>query len=328
MITLQNKGVLDIDFIKLMGVNVKESDSAIGRFGTGLKYAIAVFIREGVDFEIYLGENLFTFSKEDKNLRGKSFELCIMNGPMDRIELPFTTELGKDWDLWMAYRELYTNCVLDEDGEKFEGMFKDRPRQKGSYTTINILSDIYTENIFVRDMGLDLLFTNDNIEIYEGNSEYLYYQGIRAKELAQNSRFTYNIKSGCTLSEDRQVSNMHEAGLILANSFIKMGDRKLLERILENDEDYYENHINYTGVYLTPSEDFKCVVSDGDRGFYINYYIESITPKEPEKLTKEDIVGKIKDAMQDLRSDTEDAFYYDFDEDNLVIKIGLNIEDE
>src|SRR5262245_54522643 len=40
-LVFSNPGILDINLVKLLGVSVQESDSAIGFFGTGLKYAIA-----------------------------------------------------------------------------------------------------------------------------------------------------------------------------------------------------------------------------------------------------------------------------------------------
>ena len=47
MIIFQNKGLIDVHAISIMGVSVKE-DNSIGFFGTGLKYAIAVLLREGI----------------------------------------------------------------------------------------------------------------------------------------------------------------------------------------------------------------------------------------------------------------------------------------
>lgn len=321
MITLKNKGVLDIDFIKLMGVNVKENDNAIGRFGTGLKYAIAVFIREKIDFEIYLGKNLFSFSKDSKKIRGKEFDICVMNGPHDQIDLPFTTELGKDWELWMAYRELYTNCVLDEDGECFNGMNKDRPLPEDGFTTINILSPIDTDDIFLKDREDTPIFESSHINIYEGESEFLYYQGIRAKKLSKKSKFTYNINFGCQLSEDRQISDMHTAGLILANCFVKMDDRDILDVILKDDDDYFENHINYSGVYVDPSQDFIESSNEVGSGFFVLNYIKRITAENNEQ-TLDERIDELEDRIGDLCSDL--GFGYHFDLDSMTFKIFTN----
>ena len=45
MITFHSPTILPIEAATTMGVSVKESDNAIGKFGTGLKYAIAGVLR-------------------------------------------------------------------------------------------------------------------------------------------------------------------------------------------------------------------------------------------------------------------------------------------
>jgi len=46
MITFENDGEIDLRAISQFGINVKTGDSPIGFFGTGLKYALAVLMRE------------------------------------------------------------------------------------------------------------------------------------------------------------------------------------------------------------------------------------------------------------------------------------------
>lgn len=58
MIVFENEGEIDPQLIMLIGVNVKASDSAIGFFGTGLKYAIACLLRWGEEIEIQSGTSL------------------------------------------------------------------------------------------------------------------------------------------------------------------------------------------------------------------------------------------------------------------------------
>lgn len=45
MIIFRNKGVIDPKSITTFGVSSKENPGAIGFFGTGLKYAIAILLR-------------------------------------------------------------------------------------------------------------------------------------------------------------------------------------------------------------------------------------------------------------------------------------------
>ena len=106
-----NNEELDPISITTFGINAKNNDSAIGYFGTGLKYAIAIILREGCKIAINSCGNSYKFSLKEQTIRGKSFSVICMNGN----PLGFTTELGKNWELWMAYRELHCN-TLDEGG--------------------------------------------------------------------------------------------------------------------------------------------------------------------------------------------------------------------
>ena len=101
-ICFKNTGTIEPDFISSFGVSVKNDNSCIGFFGTGLKYALAILMREGAKVTIYSGGKTMRIGTKDAILKGKSFKFVTMNGK----QLPFTTELGKTWEPWMAYREL------------------------------------------------------------------------------------------------------------------------------------------------------------------------------------------------------------------------------
>ena len=104
MIVFENEGEIDPRLVMLIGVNVKESASAIGFFGTGLKYAVACLTRWGEEICIQSGTAEFTFSVEDTEIRGRNFGIIHMCSKIDRAALGFTTELGKRWEPWMVYR--------------------------------------------------------------------------------------------------------------------------------------------------------------------------------------------------------------------------------
>ena len=55
-IIFENPGEIDPVAIITFGINVKESDHPIGFFGTGLKYALAILLREGQPITIQSGE--------------------------------------------------------------------------------------------------------------------------------------------------------------------------------------------------------------------------------------------------------------------------------
>ena len=84
----QNAGVMDPRAITTFGVSSKENDSAIGYFGTGLKYAIAVLLRYGCEITIWTGGQKYEFTTQKTRIRVNDFEIVQMNGE----PLAFTTE--------------------------------------------------------------------------------------------------------------------------------------------------------------------------------------------------------------------------------------------
>lgn len=110
MIIFENSGEIDPRLISLIGVNVKERSNAIGYFGTGLKYAVACLLRWGEKLTVQSGLAEFTFDTEEAKIRGQSFGVLVMRSAVDHLQLGFTTDLGKRWEPWMVYRELWCNA--------------------------------------------------------------------------------------------------------------------------------------------------------------------------------------------------------------------------
>lgn len=305
MITIRNKGHLEIDLLTTMGAHVKETDNAYGQFGTGMKYAIATLMRNGINFDLCIGENVYQFYAEQKAIRGKEFKMCHMHGKFDRIPLGFTTELGKNWLPWQAYRELYTNAIFDElEGECWEG---DMQPMEG-YTMFRIYDDIETEGVFLRDMNLELLYASDDVDIYQGKSDYIYYQGVRAKDLhSKKSLFTYNIKSYCTITEDRSIAYDFQVNDKLAKAIVGMDANHdgTVARILNAKNTFFESRIDFTEANGNePSETFTTVFRNSPetkRNASANHYMGSfapISPPQPADLRKE-FLASLSDLCDD-----------------------------
>lgn len=110
-VIFENPGEIDPLMIQTFGVSVKETDHPIGFFGTGLKYALAILLRTGHKVILQSGLNQHEFAVSERTIRGTPFRLVTM----DDAPLGFTDQLGKTWEVWMAYRELYCN-TKDENG--------------------------------------------------------------------------------------------------------------------------------------------------------------------------------------------------------------------
>lgn len=207
-IFFSNPGHMDILAATTLGVNAKTNDSPIGYFGTGLKYAIATLLRHNHEIVISIGDTYYTFFSTPMKSRNKSYYLVEMriNGD-ERRPLGFTTDLGKNWGIREAYRELYSN-MLDEDGHF------DTRHAEGEYTTIEVRGpefyafhpkrDNPTEGIILPDAIKDrLLFENDTVQIYASPGAQFYYRGFATLKL--DTLLTYNFLDGLRLTEDRTV---------------------------------------------------------------------------------------------------------------------------
>lgn len=285
--------LLDIKAITTFGINAKpNSTSPIGFFGTGLKYAIAVLLRENCEIEINIGEDSCKFYTKAEEFRDKEFSFIYMTyfndstGKRKKLQLPFTTELGKNWTLWQAFRELYSNTI-DENGScvSYENdILEDLNLPSEDKTLISVTSEAFLEvfedkdSVFLED-GLNT-FTSDIIQIIDRPSERIYYRSMRALDLEYETRFTYNILTSLSLTEDRTIKYSWEADKIIAHYIaVNCTDESIIEAVLSQEENTYEGRLNFEDVYATSSGQFsrvyhklgKDIKNKSVRGYYSSY---------------------------------------------------------
>lgn len=257
IVTFQNKGILDVRAITTFGVNVKESDNPIGYFGTGLKYAIAVLLREGHSIQIYAGDDDYEFHTQTEEIRGKQFDMVYMN---DR-QLGFTLELGKNWDVWQAFRELYCN-MKDEGGEVFP---RAEPHKDG-HTTIHVIGHKFFEvyqnrHEFFLETPPDVSLPG--VAIHYKSSPHIFYRGIRATTPDYPPRFTYNIISGVNLTEDRTISSLYSVSRVIGDAICNYcDDPDLIRTIVIASSETLESKIDFDMPFYTPSKVFLDVVEE------------------------------------------------------------------
>lgn len=312
MIYLQNDGELDIRAIKTMGLHGKDCDNPIGYFGTGLKYALAVLLRENIEVSIFIGSNRYIFDTETIEFRGNTKHLCKMIGPSDSIDLGFTTDMGRNWELWQAYREIHSNC-LDEQGVISTESLSPGPGK----TTIMLGLDMNPAEVFLNKASRNLLFKNSEVEIYEGGSEIMFYQGIRAKDLDSPSIYTYNILKKCDLTEDRSLSYDHQISRAIADAVVRMDNKDVIETVVTANTGTFEYNLNLeNNTYFEPSDTMqevvKAVSSVTPR---TRDYLEKCKPVEPVELTFAEKIehfnSNIKDIIWDLERDNDLCINHD-----------------
>jgi len=242
MLIFRNPGEIDVRLITTLGVNVKEGDSPIGFFGTGLKYAIAGLLRNGHSIVIWSGLTRYTFKVEPQAVRGKEFGFIYMterkpDGSFEtNVPLGFTTDLGKTWADWMFYRELASN-VMDEHGTIEQGEFAGFAPLHGDETIIVVdgLDQCH------RDRGEVFLQTKPfatalGLEIHRkdpanGLANYLYYRGVRVADLKQRTLFNYNLTGQHDLTEDRTLKQLWAAQWAIARGIIEAADENCANEI-------------------------------------------------------------------------------------------------
>ena len=256
-----NEGEIDVLAVTTFGINVKENENPIGYFGTGLKYAIAVLIRNGCKIRMVSGTDQYTFSLEQVTVRGVEFDFITMNGE----RLGFTTELGKNWEPWMAYRELHCNTV-DESGFVKEATWGELKPTPG-YTIIQVSGQSIIEAYHKRSAYLlgdrELLATGRRANAYRGRTSGIFYRGIRISEVHDTVLMNrYDITSPVTLTEDRSARHNHELSFPIMELILRCEDKKFLREVLSAPEGSYENKINFCNSTSDPGEAFLEVAGE------------------------------------------------------------------
>lgn len=249
-ILFKNKGLLDLDFVKSFGVSVKDNDDPIGFFGTGLKYAIAIILREKHKISVYLGKDLYEFGTVKKIKRGKSFDFITLNGET----LGYTTELGKNWEMWQAFRELYSNCN-DEGGTVSRGKIK--KCTEDNHTVISVegceFDDWFTNRNQIV-LSSDPLSITIDANIHNKDKGTIFYKGIRVLR-EQSSLFDYNINQHLDLTEDRTIKWSWELEMRISNAWLGCHDEALLMKALTAKKGTFEASLNFDRT-KAPTEEF------------------------------------------------------------------------
>lgn len=231
-----NPGELDTTFLKIVGLSVKETDNPIGRFGTGLKYAIGVLLRTGHRISLTVGQNHYEFTTREESVRGQEFLRVYMNDE----PLPFAANLGRDWKVWQAYRELRSNA-MDENGDvsssKVEADTVFRVVGQEIEDVHANSSEIFLEGKPEQKIGV--------VEIHAGPGHAVYYRGIRVHDLPKPSVKKYNILGHLELTEDRTAKNSSMIDLLIARAICKTDDSFLASCALGREEAYWERGLTY-----------------------------------------------------------------------------------
>lgn len=263
MIVFQNSGEIDLLTVTTFGCSVKESKNPIGMFGTGLKYALGVLLRTGHKVFIQSGASEVEVTAKQNSIRGKDFGFVMIGD----VRAGFTTELGKLWEPWMAYRELHCNAVDEPDGQIYHDDC--HPPAEAGKTRIIVFGESLEK---VHETRGDFIlqsqpaFKIGSIEVHSRPSSAFFYRGIQVMTFAKPSLYTYNQTDPVELTEDRTVKQPEMVAYALSREILAHANKAMLETVLCASTDNIESFFDYHGwSSVEPGPDFLPTVADLQR---------------------------------------------------------------
>lgn len=248
----------------------REDTTKIGQFSSGQAYATALLLRNGVKLNIqvfggkhFLDEdNIFEenyteyidYSTKELVCKSteKTKEVVVLNYirkantlhdkiiKIETIETAFALQLGYNWELWMALRELWSN-MLDEKGyvnteEKEFGV------GCGTIITLefdetNPFFEVWQNRHLYINEKEPLYILDDKTEVLENTEGYLriYKQNILVySDEDIPSRFAWNIKMG-EIDERRLIRNIYSIEQDITNSIMRTSNEEFLRKIITKD---------------------------------------------------------------------------------------------
>jgi hypothetical protein len=260
MIIFETPTTIDPLTIKTFGVSVKESDSPIGFFGTGMKYAIAILLRKNQKIHIHTPDSTYHFSKKDVGIRGQMHPMIKMNDEL----LGFTAEVGKTWELWMAYRELWSNTI-DEGGIVWKSGDPDaKIKPDHSYVVVEgeAFEKVYQNRSQYILQNEDSKWALPDLSISRGSTAAFFYRGIRVFKSTIPFYLTYNRTADTDLTEDRTLKYQHLAMQKLGYSLAKSDEQKLITEILTAPVGCWEQSFNWAQFDSKAPEVFAEVANE------------------------------------------------------------------
>lgn len=236
---IENKGELDVSSLILLGASTKRSDdSKIGFFGSGNKYAIATLIRLGVKFKIFSGEREISITTSDINFRGQAFQQIHIDGQPTSL----TTDMGPQWEEWMALREWVSNSL--DEGQSNIVTHCENIVGKDGYTRffvehspgiLHVIENWDSYFAFDRD---DVIVENKEGKLFrQSNMDkqmVLFRKGIRVYfSEGTYSLYHYDLNS-FSINESRIIESLYSAGNRVIEFLNTVEDINVLRNILKN----------------------------------------------------------------------------------------------
>lgn len=274
-------GLIDLRSFTVVGFNAKpNTTNPIGFFGTGLKISVAVLMRMGATVIVWIGKDKYTFFTKTVDFRGTDFEQIWLRSERWKmrarnIQLPYTTQYGKNWKPWMVFRELESNTI-DEGGETWVSnseLDTSYPTGEAGFTCIVVHHpDIVAafaerDKLFIDEKANPVIVSDSAVTVREGGGEdaKLYYRGVRAKDAVKKTLFTYDFQQTHGLTEDRTFESEYWVRQNLGSFVATCDNERVIRKIITASDEYWEHGLEIP-QYVKPSEAFHRVLQSRPRG--------------------------------------------------------------
>lgn len=282
-----------IDLMSMGGSDKADNDKLVGLYNSGLKFSMALALRNNIDLSVRVVDSEYSESfdrkrdtlytigsyKETCEQTDKEKELieitktvtkesffsvhCEDLGggefPEEFIQTGFSTKLGIDWKLWMLLREIYSN-MIDEEGSYYENILPDI-----TYGTVVELTfeedsefaEIWDNRHLYINEREPLHTISDSVEALENEEEYLrlYKQNILVyKDKNVKSKFAYNIKFG-EIDEKRILSDLYSVASSITYAIKSSTNEEYLREIITSEAFLLKGEFIFdNSVYGTASD--------------------------------------------------------------------------
>ena len=248
-LVIKNSGIIDPRALHLVGASSKGGDaSKIGQFGSGNKYAIAYLLRNGYEMRVFSGTEELQITTNPVDFRGHTFEVICIAG----VETSITTDMGKDWELWQALRELYCNA-LDEGDAEIGVTSRVEPRENETHFYIEAKPPVFEFMAHFDDyfsMNKKALFECEEGQILQksGNGGNVYRKGIRCYNPGKPSLYDYNFNE-IEIDENRLVKYPWQVEEKIWNLIYRCTVTEVIATVMMGSTDMLEGAIaDYSSV--------------------------------------------------------------------------------
>lgn len=306
---IENKGELDINSLVLIGASTKRNDDTkLGFFGSGNKYALATLLAKGVDFKIFSGEGEVPITTEETEFRGVKFKKIIIDGQSTSL----TTDMGPQWQEWMAVREWVANS-LDEGGHTIIQGTKNINGREG-YTRFFIehspaIKEVLDQwnNYFTFDRE-DVIVSDDTGKLFSQTDVkerlVLYRKGIRCYFGEGNKALYHYDLSSFKINESRIVESTYSANKEIMLFLNNISDASVLRNILmkASREGTFENSLYWkygvtrlSATWLTAIGN-HCIINEDVSGHFI-----SIQQNKEHYIVSRELAYRIKNDFPSVK---------------------------